>query len=420
MWVPNQFTDFSTLGTLMPSISGSLSGHEDFELGIPRKVPVTFEAEIPDNGPADGLVFLIPGFGEDTDEAYTRLTRRQIAAKHNLVVVSVRAHCHFCRPKQSIPGVAVSIEIDPWSIAKVIGALVLQGDSLDGLRSAEEKDALRFLKSRKDHKFSLSAALIPPGDDYQNFGVLAALDHLLVLNKLIDDGVEFDHDNIIATGTSHGGYIAHLMQKFAPNTISAVIESSAYPETLPAYLGFGGVEYRAIDGNIEFVCSTKTAWSNENIGAPNYFGSDQARIRNVCDPDHLETARGASGSRKTQFRMIHSSRDRLVNIDLKRHQSNVLRSSGFDADLQVVDEADVDGKVITTLDHGLGMGLHSLFDRFYPSLIRKPAPTDRDLKTRLCFAGNRTNYVVDHGRSGVTASISANSHEPAKSDALSA
>lgn len=404
----------------MPSISGSLSGHEDFELGIPRKVPITFEAEIPPNGPADGLVFLIPGFGEDTDEAYTRLTRRQIAAKYNLVVVSVRAHCHFCRPKQSIPGVSVSIEIDPWSIAKAIGALVLQGDNLDGLRSADEKDTLRFLKSRKDHKFSLSAALVPPGEDYQNFGVLAALDHLLVLNKLIDDGVEFDQSNVITAGTSHGGYIAHLMQKFAPNTISAVIESSAYPETVPAYLGFGGVEYRAIDANIEFVCTTKTAWSNENIGAPNYFGIDQARIRNLCDPDHLEMVSGNAGSRKTQFRMIHSCHDRLVSIDLKHHQTNVLRSYGFDADLQVVDEADVDGKIITTLEHGLGIGLHSLFDRFYPTLTRKPTQTDRDLKTRLCFSGNRTIYVIDHSQSGVIASISANSRERAKSDALSA
>lgn len=404
----------------MPSISGSLSGHEDFELGVPRTVPVTFEAEVPENAPADGLVFLIPGFGEDTDEAYTRLTRRQIAAKYNLVVVSVRAHCHFCRPKQSIPGVSVSIEIDQWSIAKAIGALVLQGDTLDGLTSADQKDTLRFLKSRKEHQFSLSATLIPPGQDYQNFGVLAALDHLLVLNKLIDDGVEFDQGTIIAAGTSHGGYIAHLMQKFAPNTISAVVESSAYPETVPAYLGFGGVEYRAIDANIEFVCSTKTAWSNENIGAPNYFGTDQARIRNVCDRDHLDETSKLAASRKTQFRMLHSCRDRLVNIDLKHHQVRLLQDCGFDADLQVVDEADVDGKVITTLEHGLGIGLHSLFDRFYPTLAKPPGKTDRELKTRLCFMGSRTDYLIDHSLSRVAASIAVNSPERVKSDALSA
>ena len=123
---------------------------------------------------------------------------------------------------------------------------------------------------------------------------------------------------------------------------------------------------------------------------------------------------------RSQFRMVHSCRDRLVNISLKHDQTNLLRSRGFDADLEVIDQADVDGRIITTLEHGLGIRLHSLFDRFYPSLIRKPAQTDRDLKTRLCFAGNRTNYVVDHGQSGVIASISANSHEPAKSDALSA
>ena len=169
----------------MPSLSGSLKGHEDFELGIPRTVPVTYDAEVPENGPADGLVFLITGFGGDNDEAFLRLTRRHIAAKYNLVAVSVKAHCHFCRPGQSMPGASVGVEVDPWSIAKAVGALVLQGDDLKGLSSAEEKAAIHFLKSRRDNQFKLDVTLVPPGNDYQNFGVLAALDHLKVLDHLI-------------------------------------------------------------------------------------------------------------------------------------------------------------------------------------------------------------------------------------------
>jgi Protein of unknown function (DUF2920) len=404
----------------MPSISASVQGHPDFELGIPRSVPVTYDAELPENGPADGLVFLIPGFGGDTDEAFLRLTRRHITSKYNLVAVSARAHCFLCRPKQSIPGAAVKMDIDPWSIAKAIGALVLQGDNLQGLTSADEKDTLRFLKSRKDHKFSLSATLIPPGQDYQNFGVLAALDHLKVLNRLIDDGVEFDQNNIVATGTSHGAYIAHLIQKFAPNTLSAVIDSSAYPETVPAYLGFGGVEYRGIDGNLEFVCSTKTEWTNENIGAPNYFDSDRALIRNLCHSDHMIEVVGSTKSRKTQFRMLHSSGDRLVNIDLKHRQLALLHQFGYDADLQVVDEPQLDGKVITTLEHGMGISLHNLFDRFYPALTKSQGQTDRELKTQICFKGARWDYNFHHGPAGLEATISDNSPGQQERAALSA
>ena len=56
----------------MATMSGRIEGQQDFELGIPRTVPVTFTAETPEDGPADGLVFLIPGFGGDKDESFSR------------------------------------------------------------------------------------------------------------------------------------------------------------------------------------------------------------------------------------------------------------------------------------------------------------------------------------------------------------
>lgn len=404
----------------MPSISGSLSGHEDFELGVPRTVPITYDAELPENGAADGLVFLIPGFGDDTDEAFMRLTRRQIAAKYNLVAVSARVHCHFCRPKQSIPGACVSVEIDPWSIAKSIGALVLQGDDLKGLSSADEKATIHFLKSRRKHQFKLDVTLVPPGKDYQNFGVLAALDYLRVLDHLIDDGVKFDHENIVCVGTSHGAYISHLIHKFAPNTIAAVIDSSAYPETVPAYLGFGGSELTVVEKNIEYTCSTKTAWKFDSIGAPDYFGPDQAAIRNIAQPHHLATVQSASRGRTAQMRMIHSVEDKLVDVAIKRRQADLLAQFEYDVNLIEVSRDNIDGDFIKSLDHGMGIALPSLFDRLYPSIQRRPGKTDRDLKTRLCFEGIRSTYRIDHGPAGVVASITTNSSSLAKSDALSA
>lgn len=382
----------------MTTIVGSIAGHADFELGTRRAVPVTYTAQLPETPKADGLVFLIAGFGGDKDEALMELTRRHIAAKHNLIVVSVRAHCHFCRMSQSTPEMPVELQIDPWSIAKAIGALVLQGDSLEGLTSADETSTLRFLKSKKDHNFQLDATLVPPGDDYQNFGVLAALDHLKVLSHLIDEEeLVFDTANVVLAGTSHGAYIAHLMQKFAPNTISAIIDSSSFPEVMPTYLGFGGVELRAKDDNLEFICATKTYWTNEFIGAPSYFGLDQTNIRHLAYPPHMQAVKSATVGRKCQVRMIHSVQDRLVSIHLKRHHANLLRAYGHNVVLHEAGEADVDGKYITTLEHGLGISLNKMFDRYYPTLERQTGINDRDNKTFLSFEGIHKTYSVDHG-----------------------
>jgi DUF2920 family protein len=404
----------------MAAISGSIDGHADFELGVPRTVPVTYVAEVPETDRADGLVFLIAGFGGDKDESLMELTRRHIAAKHNLIVVSVRAHCHFCRISQSTAEMPVELQIDPWSIAKAIGALVLQGDSLDGLAAADEASTLQFLKSRQNHTFELTATLVPPGEDYQNFGVLAALDHLKVLNHLIEEEeLAFETSNVVLAGTSHGAYIANLMQKFAPNTISAIIDSSSFPETMPTYLGFGGVEVRAKDGNLEFICSTKTAWTNEFIGAPTYFGLDQTNIRHLAYPAHLDAVGSVTGHKKCQFRMIHSTEDKLVNINLKRHHAEMLERYGHDVVLDEVGEADLDGKFITTLEHGMGISLNKLFDRYYPTLKRLGGVSDRDNETKLTFTGVHKTYSVIHGaKSGPV--MSASVIQNRDSDILSA
>jgi len=385
----------------MATMSGHIEGQEDFELGIPRTVPVTFTAEIPEDGDADGLVFLIPGFGGDKDESFSTLVRRHIATKYNLVAVSVRAHCHVCRLGQSTDGMSAGIETDPDSIAQALGSLLLQGDTFEGLTALDPATVLAFLKTRNSQKFDIRATILPPCSDYQNFGVLAALDHLRVLYHLMDQDVSFTHDNIVCLGTSHGGYIAHLIHKFSPNTVSAVIESSGYSETMPAFLGFGGVEYIGQDQNINLVCTTRTAWSNEHVGAANYFGVDEALIRDVAHPGHLQTLAAKTQKRRCQFRLVHSTKDRLVDISLKRRQANLLSRFGYDVVLDEKGDGDVDGDFVTTLEHGLGIGLNKLFDRYYPTLSLQPGITDRDAGTSLEFDGIHKSYRVEHrGKSG--------------------
>jgi len=399
----------------MGTISGSIDGHDDFELGIPRSVPVSYVAEVPESDYADGLVFLIPGFGGDKDEALMSLTRRHIAAKYNLVAVSVRAHCHFCRPNQVADGISVGLEIDTASLAQIVGTLLLQGDNLDGLTSAETSAIIPFLKSRAPQRFRVKAAISPPGDDYQNFGVLTALDHIMVLHHLFDSDLSFNQSNIVCAGTSHGGYVAQLIHKFAPNTISAVIDSSGYSETMPAFLGFGGDEYIGCDENLDFVCTTRSAWSNKFVSHPNYFGPDEALIRDVTEPRHLETLKGLTVGRSCQFRMIHSTKDKLFSIDLKRRQSELLSEQGFDVVLDEMGADDMDGKFISTLEHGMGIALNKLFDKYYPTLSQFDGTCDRTLKTTLQFDGPHKLYQVQYGaevggilasRKGIAAGVS--------------
>lgn len=374
---------------------------------------------MPESDHADGLVFLIPGFGGDKDEALMSLTRRHIAAKYNLVAVSVRAHCHFCRPNQVADGISVGLDVDPASLAQTVGTLLLQGDNLDGLTSAETSAILPFLKSRAPQRFRIKSAILPPGDDYQNFGVLAALDHIKILHHLFDSELSFNQSNIVCAGTSHGGYVAQLIHKFAPNTISAVIDSSGYSEAMPAFLGFGGDEYIGRDENLDFVCTTRTAWTNKFVSHPNYFGPDEALIRDVAEPRHLKSLQDLTVGQSCQFRMIHSTKDQLFSIDLKRRQSRVLSKHGLDVTLDEMGEDDVDGKFITTLEHGMGIALNKLFDKYYPTLSQIDGTS---VKTKLQFEGPHKVYEVQYGleAGGILASRKAIGTGVSQRDILSA
>lgn len=378
----------------MSAIEGSCAGFEDFELHVPRERPVTYLAEVPDDGPAQGLVFLIHGFGGDRDPAYSATLRRYIADKYKLVAVMVHSHCYVCRPDDDPALGSVQLVLDEDSILTALGRLAVQGHKID-IGSGTNGEVIKFFKSFPNEEIRLNAILMPPANEYQNFGVLSALDHLCALNDLIDRGVEFDRNNIVCAGSSHGGYIAHMVHKLAPNTISAVIEASAYTEPLPWQINSSFREFKHVEGNITIGCSTFKRWQQHDCSDSTFFGPARSMIRDVALPDHF-TVIDANVTRRCRFRMVHSAADHISPIETKKRQAELLVGAGFDATLDVIEDSDVDGKFIKNTDHGMGIALNMLFDRYYPTLTSEPTTLDRDLGTELRYRCGKLEYMFRH------------------------
>jgi len=378
----------------MASTVYEFAGQPDFELNSDRSHPVSMIVETPDTEMADGLVFVIPGMGGEKDKHYSEMIRRYIASKHNLVVVSVDAHCSTCRPNCSTEFGDVTIDIEPTSIVHALGHYVSQGGVVD-VPLQNHNDVIALLKRDLSMTFKLKATLEPPGGQYQNFGVLAALDHLAALHFLIDKGHKFDTSNVICIGSSHGGYIAHMMHKLAPNTINGIIDASAYTETVPSFIDGKWTEFDLTDGNFTYECSTTQKWQFVQPGEPTFFGPDRALIRDTVYDDHLAVIADAS-SQTCQFRMIHSTVDRVSSPYLKARQRDLLKARGFDVRLDVIGEADVDGKLIKSADHGMGIALNLLFDRYYPTMSRKVSKNDRERGTELIFQGPKLSYALTY------------------------
>ena len=379
----------------MTTLKGTLRGHDDFELDLPRTHPVTYVAEVP-KGPAEGLVFLVTGFGGDGQVSYQETLRRYICDKYNLVVVTVAAHCHNARPtnlntESTESGVAFKFDLD--SLFSSVGRLAIKGHTIDrDLKT--DRDTLAFLKTFPDEHFQIKATMMPPWGEYQNFGVLAAMDHLGALGHIIDRGIEFDQKNIVCIGTSHGGYIAQIIHKFAPNTVSGIIEASSYNQAHPLFLGYGK-ELVAVDGNLSLALSTDTRWELDDVFSPNYLSRSREDIRHAAFTPHLDTITKAT-ERRAQIRMIHSEADKVSAVAPKHRQEALLRSYGYDATLDVPQEADVDGTFIKSLDHGMGIAVNGLFDKYYPTLSPEPTVTDRERGTVLEFDCDDRIYRIEH------------------------
>lgn len=336
--------------------------------------------------PANGLALVIPGFGEDVDDDYNAMLRRHIAGKHGLVAATVNYHCMRARPP------AAGIEVNEVEHASLIGQLVMAGRP----ELADIGDAKKTLSNALNAgvSFGIKGQIVPPNGEVQNFGVLQAIDHIHAIYALQDAGVEFDSSNIAAIGTSHGGYIGHMIAKFAPNLLSGIIDNSAYTECSPNYVG-AMYELRQTQGNGMLFLSTRTNWQLNSPCMPNYFGPAQFTIRDLAVPQHLRLVREKS-SKPCQIRMLNSTEDEISPLARKERQHRYLKEVGFDATLEPITHGHVDGSTFKDLSHGMGAALNKLFDRYYPDLAPGVSDTDRDLGTDISFDCAHAKYRFRH------------------------
>ncbi|WP_265460784.1 DUF2920 family protein, partial [Aeromonas salmonicida] len=91
-----------------------------------------------------------------------------------------------------------------------------------------DSDLLRALDCvRPREPLRFHGLLTPPDGAYQNFGVMAALD---ILNAIEDAMCRYNgnRDNLILVGSSYGGYLAQMVNKFRPGYARALFDNSSW------------------------------------------------------------------------------------------------------------------------------------------------------------------------------------------------
>jgi hypothetical protein len=369
--------------------TGSIPGAPDAELGLPRPGPLGFRWTRPE-GAARGLVFVIHGFGADAQADYDVKLRAHLAERHGLAAVTVDYHCSQARPETG-----ARIELPDEALLQLQGLLCTLG-----IHERLSPDTVTSLITRIGPMLSVPVnirARLRAGDGtLQNFGVIQALDHLHVLSHLRKEGFAFDPSRVLLLGSSHGGYLAHLLQKFAPNTFSGILDNSGYTQANKTFLGLG-VEYRKSSGKLSLKCSLASAWTHENIHARDYFGPPREQIRSVVHLPHALAS--ARASRKDcRVRMVNAVQDSISPVGFKRAQRDLYSQTGFDVGLLEFGGGGADPDFVKSMAHA-DLSLMKLSDRFLPELLeaRLSGPPDADLGTALVFECAWLDYRLTHG-----------------------
>ena len=273
---------------------------EDAELGVARggrlEFWVSHEEEV------RGILLLVGGQGANEDLCALHALRKWAASRFKIAAVSVFYHgfdCRFSEDEAHHP------RLDADSVENLRKGLARIGIKADELNEKNYLAFLDFYNQALDYmglgsKKELEFTLIPPNGDYQNHGILAALDCLNALKavrkKFAQAGGGGGRLPSIFYGSFYGGYLALLCAKIAPQAVDCVIETAG--EALPVLERILAKDLERHEFVLEYEkvrlnCHTYGLWSRRE-GAKHYFSDDAYLVRAILNAEHLKIQHAAN------------------------------------------------------------------------------------------------------------------------------
>ncbi|HEC2303852.1 TPA: DUF2920 family protein [Campylobacter jejuni] len=355
---------------------------DDVELGIKRTSKLEYRISYDDEKDLKAIVFVIGGYGANANIYFLDSYRNYIAKNFDVVTINVFYHC-FCQRRSDVlkyDASAKFLEEDLENFSKVLNDFNIDSRNLNSNNALEYYHHLDHyittLKSQgklaQNYQAKFTSTFIPPNGDYQNYGVMAAIDHINALKDLVKRFPEFADLPKIYGGGSYGGYLSLLIAKIAPWYVDGVIDNSgsALPP-LNYILGRemeSGCDYVLNSSHILIQCFLKTHWTRKE-NSPYFFNNENYFIRTLLNKDHLILQ--SQKNKNIIYVSYHSKEDPLTPANFKQQTMQILKILGYDVSLNLIDENKIDGKFIKNLDHGCGIPDKALFRKELPLMLEK-------------------------------------------------
>ncbi|EAJ5714513.1 DUF2920 family protein [Campylobacter coli] len=356
---------------------------DDVELNIKRTSKLEYRISYDDEKDIKAIVFIVGGFGANANISFLDFDREYIAKNFDVVVVHVFYHCFCARqsidqkynPKlipnqddlERINGILKNINLGHLSVNK---------DNFEQIIPLIEQKVNEMKQAGlvdESQKIELSCDFIPPNGDYQNYGIMAAIDHINALKDLVKRFPKLADLPKIYGGGSYGGYLSLLIAKIAPWYVDGVIDNSGSAVPPLNYILGREMEHSYGDYYEDFphnriIFFLKTHWTRKE-NSPYFFNNENYFIRTLLNKDHLILQ--SQKNKNIIYVSYHSKEDPLTPANFKEQTMQILKILGYDVSLNLIDENKIDGKFIKNLDHGCGIPDKALFRKELPLMLEK-------------------------------------------------
>ncbi|MCV3545467.1 DUF2920 family protein [Campylobacter lari] len=396
---------------------------DDEELGIKRESKLEFKLTYDDSKDIKAIVCIIPGLGADINSDI--YVSDFCARNYDVAVLGVNYHCIGNRPDT---GAAFYLDtMDKFIFEANLKALnITIPYDIQKLNTFEEfHPAMDYLNKKiqtmkddwelnRDYFLNLSLTFKPARDEYQNFGIMQAIDVLNAIlytkNHILKMGGGI---KTILIGASHGGYLANLCAKIAPWNVDNIVDNSSLVNLKKLWkaIGYGKeVDYTKYEScatfeffhNIRLCCFDKTHWTT-NKQSPFYFSPARKLIRQTLNEDHLIIQ---AKYPKPKYIAYHSKFDQYVPLEEKEIYFDILKNLGFEIEFnKICDEKEIDGKFIKDLTHGCGIPMKLLIKKHLSKILEENLQ-DKTCKKEISYKSDDLIYTFKEEDSKIKLSIS--------------
>ena len=366
--------------------------HPDIEHGFSRR-PLVSYLTLPEEGLGanTGIIFFIGGYGSLPNSEYAAKLRSYLSNQYNCLAATVG----YFGQEMKNRGTLVPAPDFFINLMRYHGVSVSAPHGMN--RAVMFNRIADELVNGGIAELHPSCRLIcESGTEYQSFGLLPAIDHLQVLNYMINN-YSVSRKRIYVIGTSYGGYVALLMGKLAPGTFRLIVDNSGFVRPNGDVYGDSHSRGSIITqyGNLTVSRYEPIMWSKNPL-SPRYFSLKHALIRTLLITEHqIPTT--------THYFCCHWVGDIVAPFAEKACFIESMKKITY-VEFLPVTEANIDGSLFKELIHGLKSSLRLLFDRAYATYLAVGGAddeidtTDFDICSRYVFKCNECSYIFSYSR----------------------